>query len=188
MTEPELSKPPSPFQIPIFRAMWIASLVSNFGGLIQSVGASWLMTSLTPSPTLVALVQTSVTLPIMLLSLLSGAIADNAEQRSVMLCAQGFMLVVSAVLAIFAWNDMLTPMAAARFYLPARYRHRAGQSVLAGFGRRDGSPIRSCRPRSRSTAWDSTLPAVSARRSAAQSWRPPVRQPPSLSMRSAMLG
>ncbi|MGE0773713.1 MAG: MFS transporter [Sphingomonadaceae bacterium] len=109
MTEPELSKPPSPFQIPIFRAMWIASLVSNFGGLIQSVGASWLMTSLTPSQTLVALVQTSVTLPIMLLSLLSGAIADNAEQRSVMLCAQGFMLVVSAVLAIFAWNDMLTP-------------------------------------------------------------------------------
>lgn len=109
MPEPELSKPPSPIHIPIFRAMWIASLVSNFGGLIQSVGASWLMTSLTPSQTLVALVQTSVTLPIMLLSLLSGAIADNAEQRSVMLCAQSFMLIVSALLAIFAWNDMLTP-------------------------------------------------------------------------------
>jgi len=58
---------------------------------------------------MVALVQASTTLPIMLLSLLAGAIADNVQQRTVMLCAQLFMLVVSAVLAIFAWTGDLTP-------------------------------------------------------------------------------
>ncbi len=109
MTELQPTRAPSPMAIPIFRMVWIASVVSNFGGLIQSVGASWLMTSLTHSPTMVALVQASTTLPIMLLSLLAGAIADNVEQRKVMLCAQLFMLVVSVILAIFAWTGELTP-------------------------------------------------------------------------------
>ena len=109
MSKPEPPPSISPFSIPIFRMVWIASLISNFGGLIQSVGASWLMTSLTRDPALVALVQASTTLPIMLLSLLAGAIADNMEQRAVMLWAQSFMLTVSAALSIFAWQDMLSP-------------------------------------------------------------------------------
>ncbi len=109
MTELQPTRAPSPLAIPAFRMVWIASIFSNFGGLIQSVGASWLMTSLTHSPTMVALVQASTTLPIMLLSLLAGAIADNVEQRKVMLCAQLFMLAVSVVLAIFAWTGDLTP-------------------------------------------------------------------------------
>ena len=109
MSKPEPPPSVSPFSIPIFRMVWIASLISNFGGLIQSVGASWLMTSLTRDPALVALVQASTTLPIMLLSLLAGAIADNMEQRAVMLWAQSFMLTVSAALSIFAWQGMLSP-------------------------------------------------------------------------------
>jgi MFS family permease len=109
MTELQPARAPSPLTIPIFRMVWIASIFSNFGGLIQSVGASWLMTSLTHSPTMVALVQASTTLPIMLLSLLAGAIADNVEQRTVMLWAQLLMLVVSIILAIFAWTGDLTP-------------------------------------------------------------------------------
>jgi len=109
MSKPEPPPSVSPFSIPIFRMVWIASLISNFGGLIQSVGASWLMTSLTRDPALVALVQASTTLPIMLLSLLAGAIADNMEQRAVMLWAQSFMLAVSAALSIFAWQGMLSP-------------------------------------------------------------------------------
>ncbi|SNS16265.1 Predicted arabinose efflux permease, MFS family [Sphingomonas laterariae] len=84
-------------------------MASNFGGLIQSVGASWLMTSLAPSPALVALVQSSTTLPIMLLSLWAGAVADNLDRRIVMLCAQGFMLAVSLALAVCAWTGLLTP-------------------------------------------------------------------------------
>lgn len=109
MNDPAPIRPASPLAVPIFRAVWIASLMSNFGGLIQSVGASWMMTSLTRDPTLVALVQASTTLPIMLLSLLAGAIADNLEKRSVMLWAQAFMLAVSVALAVFAWHGWLTP-------------------------------------------------------------------------------
>ncbi len=99
----------SPFSVPIFRAIWLASMSSNFGGLVQAVGASWLMTSLTDSPQQVALVQTSVALPIMLFSLMAGAVADNLDRRRVMLCAQFFMISISVLLALFAWNDWLTP-------------------------------------------------------------------------------
>ena len=89
--------------------MWLASLTSNFGGLIQSVGAAWLMTALAGSADLVALVQTSNTLPIMLFSLAAGAIADNYDRRIVMLTAQAFMLAVSAVLAVCASLGLITP-------------------------------------------------------------------------------
>lgn len=90
---------PAPLSFPIFRAVWIASMVSNFGGLIQAVGASWMMTGLGASPQMIALVQTSTSLPIMLLSLWAGAVADNVDRRKVMLAAQSFMLLVSLMLA-----------------------------------------------------------------------------------------
>ncbi|MBX3597879.1 MAG: MFS transporter [Rhizobiaceae bacterium] len=92
-----------------FRAVWLASLVSNFGGLIQSVGSAWLMTDITTSSDMVALVQASTTLPVMLFSLASGAIADNFDRRRVLLVAQGFMLVVSVSLAVCAWFGLITP-------------------------------------------------------------------------------
>lgn len=103
------TEPGSPFSVPLFRSVWIASLASNFGGLIQSVGASWMMIGLGGSPQMVALVQASTSLPIMLLSLWSGAVADNLDRRKVMLAAQFFMLIVSAVLAVGAWAGALTP-------------------------------------------------------------------------------
>jgi len=103
------TRPAAPFAIPIFREVWIANLASNFGGLIQSVGASWMMVSLASSPQFVALVQASTTLPIMLLSLWAGAVADNLDRRLVMLWAQSFMLVVSAGLALCAWLGLLSP-------------------------------------------------------------------------------
>ena len=109
MSEADSPPAPSPFAIPIFRAVWFASLASNFGGLIQSVGAAWMMTSLSGSPMLVALVPASTTLPIMLLSLWAGAVADNLDRRLVMLACQLSMLLVSALLALFAWLGLLTP-------------------------------------------------------------------------------
>lgn len=99
----------SPFRLPVFRQLWIASLLSNFGGLIQSVGAAWLMLELTRQADMVALVQTSVALPVVLFSLLGGAIADNLDRRRVMLAAQAFMLAVSAALALCAWLGALSP-------------------------------------------------------------------------------
>lgn len=98
----------APLRHPIFRAVWITSLVTNFGGLIQSVGAAWMMTSIA-SAQMVALVQASVTLPIMLLSLAAGALADTVDRRKIMLAAQTFMLLVSAGLAAMTWMGWITP-------------------------------------------------------------------------------
>src|SRR5215469_8460930 len=85
----------APFHSRIFAMIWTASLVSNFGSLIQTVGASWMMTSIAPSADMVALVQTSTTLPIMLLSLVAAATADIWDRRLLMLLAQTLMLVVA---------------------------------------------------------------------------------------------
>ncbi|MDX8454226.1 MFS transporter [Mesorhizobium sp. VK9D] len=99
----------APFRHGIFRAVWSASLVSNFGGLIQGVGAAWMMTTIATSSYQVALVQASTTLPIMLFALVAGAIADSFNRRKVMLVAQTFMLVVSALLTLFTWLGWMTP-------------------------------------------------------------------------------
>jgi predicted MFS family arabinose efflux permease len=99
----------SPFRYPVFRSVWIASLLSNFGSLIQSVGASWMMLSIAPSPDMVALVQASTSLPIMLLSLVAGAMADNMDRRRVMVFAQIVMLTVSLALALCAWAGLVGP-------------------------------------------------------------------------------
>jgi len=95
--------------VPIYRNIWLASMSSNLGGLIQAVGASWLMTTLSDSSRQIALVQASTALPIMLFSLLAGAIADNLDRRKVMLWAQAYMVGISIVLAFFAWQEWLAP-------------------------------------------------------------------------------
>ena len=97
------------FRNQTFRSLWVAALASNFGGLVQAVGAAWLMTSLSSSQGMVALVQGSVTLPIMVFSLLAGVFADNFDRRRVMLIAQSFMFVVSVALTFMAFEGWLTP-------------------------------------------------------------------------------
>lgn len=112
-TAPTDDTPPvsalSPFRFPVFRSIWFASVLSNLGGLIQTVGAAWMMTSIAKSADMVALVQTSVALPIVLLSVFAGAMADNLDRRKVMLGAQIYMLVVSTALTICAWLGVITP-------------------------------------------------------------------------------
>jgi MFS family permease len=102
---------PPPFSIPLYRRIWVANMVSQFGSLIQSVGAAWLMVELGGTKTQIALVQASVTLPIMILALLSGAIADNYPRRLVMLVCQSWMFILSVALCVFAWFGHLTPWA-----------------------------------------------------------------------------
>ena len=97
----------APLRNPVFRALWLSNIVSNFGGMVQSVGAAWLMTTLVDSESMVALVQASTTLPIMLFALVAGALADNMDRRKVLLAAQGFMFVVSVALVICTWLDMI---------------------------------------------------------------------------------
>ena len=101
--------PMAPLRNQTFRSIWSANLVSNFGGQIQAVGAAWLMTSLTTSVDMVALVQTSTTLPLMMFSVLGGAVADTFDRRKVMLGAQVFMLLASLVLTLMAFLGLVTP-------------------------------------------------------------------------------
>lgn len=79
------------------------------GSMVQSVAAAWLMTELTSSHSLIALVQASATIPIMLLGVFAGAIADNYDRRRVMLAAQSGMLLVSAALTITTWIGAISP-------------------------------------------------------------------------------
>ena len=109
--------PLGPFRHPAFRAIWVANLFSSIGAMIQSVGAAWLMTELTRSHVLIALVQASATIPIMLLGVFAGAIADNYDRRRVMLVAQAGMLAVSALLAALAWADAVGPYSLLAFTL-----------------------------------------------------------------------
>ncbi len=93
----------------MFRAVWTANIASNFGTVIQTVGAAWMMTLISGSADMVALVQSATALPIMLFSAISGAIADNFNRRRVMLVAQVFMLTASALLTLLAALGGLTP-------------------------------------------------------------------------------
>ncbi|PZR00513.1 MAG: MFS transporter [Cereibacter sphaeroides] len=106
---PERASTLAPLRFKVFRTFWATSQVSNFGGLVQGVAAAWLMTSLTSSPSMIALVQASTSLPIMLFSLSAGALADSFDRRKVMLVAQVFMLVVSVALVAAAYTGILTP-------------------------------------------------------------------------------
>ncbi|UHL63683.1 MFS transporter [Paralcaligenes sp. KSB-10] len=106
---PQTTSPLAPFRHASFRALWTATLASNLGGLVQAVGAGWLMTTISDSDDMVALVQAATTLPIMIFSLAAGALADNFDRRNIMLTAQTAMMLVSAVLAVFAIAGLLTP-------------------------------------------------------------------------------
>lgn len=99
----------APFRYPAFRAIWIANLASNLGSMAQAVGAAWLMTGLTKSHLLIALVPASSTLPIMLFGMFAGAIADNYDRRYVMLAAQVGMLIAAALLALITWMKLANP-------------------------------------------------------------------------------
>ena len=99
----------APFVHRAFALFWCASLVSSFGGMIQTVGASWLMTTIAPSADQVALVQTAGALPFFFLSLIAGALADTRDRRQIMLASQVFTLVASAALAAITLAGAITP-------------------------------------------------------------------------------
>src|SRR5437867_8106406 len=105
----ESASPWSPLAQPIFRALWIATVASNIGTWMQDVGESWLMVSLTTSPMLVALVETAGSLPVVLLALPAGALADVVDRRRLLLITQSWMLVSAAVLGVFTLAGMVTP-------------------------------------------------------------------------------
>lgn len=106
--------PPSmwaPLRYTTFAVLWSATVVSNVGAWMSSVGASWLMTSLAPSPTMVALVQTATTLPVFILALPAGAFADIIDRRRMLLVCQVGMCAISVALTLLVWRDWMTAQA-----------------------------------------------------------------------------
>lgn len=99
----------APLRHALFRRIWLASLLSNLGLMINGVGAAWAMTQMTSSADKVALVQTALMLPIMLVAMPAGAIADMYDRRLVALAALGIGLAGATTLAALAHFGLVTP-------------------------------------------------------------------------------
>lgn len=115
MTSAAAAAPPvsafAPLRKALFRSLWVATLASNIGTWMQNVGAGWLMTSLSSSPAMVALVSAAGNLPMFLFALPAGALADVMDRRRVLLWTQSWMFLCAAALgvctalgAINAWS------------------------------------------------------------------------------------
>lgn len=98
-----------PLQNSVFRALWIATVVSSVGSWMQDVGESWLMTSLATSPVLVALVETAGSLPVVLVALPAGALADIVDRRHLLLAMQIWMFIAAGAMGILAFVGHMTP-------------------------------------------------------------------------------
>ncbi len=99
----------APLRHATFRRIWLASLLSNLGLLIQAVGAAWAMTQMTSSADKVALVQTALMLPVMLISMPAGAIADMYDRRIVSIVSLSIALSGATALTVLAWLGLVTP-------------------------------------------------------------------------------
>jgi len=124
-------------RLELFRALWIATVASSIGTMMQEVGASWLMTQLAPSPLMVALIQTATALPAFVLSLVAGALADVVDRRRLLIFSQSWMLVAAAGLGVLTVLHRTTPSLLLTF------------TVLLGFGAALNGP-----------AWQAILPEL----------------------------
>jgi MFS family permease len=99
----------SPLKYRLFRFIWLAGLASNIGTFMHTVGAAWLMTTLTNSPGQVALLQTATAVPAFALALLAGALADVVDRRRLLIWSQMLMLVAAALLGVLTMQGRATP-------------------------------------------------------------------------------
>ena len=99
----------APLRSPVFRALWIAQFVSNLGTWMQTVGAQWMLVGDPRAAVLVPLVQTATTLPVMLLALPSGVLADLIDRRRLLLATQGAMAAGVGLLATLTGAGLTTP-------------------------------------------------------------------------------
>jgi predicted MFS family arabinose efflux permease len=103
------ASPWSPFRHVTFTTLWTATVVANIGTWMYNAASGWLMTSLDPDPLIVSLVQVATTLPIFLLALPAGALADVVDRRRFLLAAEIAITAVSAVFAVFVELGLITP-------------------------------------------------------------------------------
>jgi MFS family permease len=100
----------SPLKYNTFRAIWLAAIVSNVGGMMQAVGESWLMTSLVVSSLIVALTWASDSLSIVALALPAGALADIVDRRRLLIISQSWMFVIALILAVMTVLGFVSPV------------------------------------------------------------------------------
>jgi MFS family permease len=105
----------APLRIALFRDRWIASTVSSLGTWMQDTAGTWLMTTLTASPLLIALMQAAASLPVLLLGLLAGATADIFDRRRLLIFWQVWMLASVFVLAVLTFLGHVSPWALLAF-------------------------------------------------------------------------
>ena len=99
----------APLRSPVYRSLWIAQLVSNLGTWMQTVGAQWMLVGDPRAAVLVPLVQTATTLPVMLLALPSGVLADLIDRRRLLIATQGAMAAGVGLLATLTGFGLTTP-------------------------------------------------------------------------------
>src|SRR5258708_850921 len=101
--------PWAPLGEPLVRSLWIASVNSYTGPRMPHVGAGWLMTQLTMTPLMVGLVQAAAAIPVFLVTLPAGALADMVERRRFLLLTEGWMVLASATLGILTLTSCVGP-------------------------------------------------------------------------------
>lgn len=109
VAKPVMAPAWAPLRRQLFRALWIAAVASNLGTWMHEVGASWLMTQLAPSPLMVSLIQATENLPFLMLALATGALADTADRRQLLILSQSWMLAAAAVLGLLTVLHWMTP-------------------------------------------------------------------------------
>jgi len=109
MTETSLSGSSAiaPLLRPVFRALWISMMISTLGTWMHEVGAGWLMTTLAPDPAMVALVPAAAMMPMFLLALPAGALADIIDRRRYLLVALTWLILAAGTLAFFSINGLI---------------------------------------------------------------------------------
>jgi MFS family permease len=101
--------PWAPLGEPLFRSLWIASVISYTGTWMQNVGAGWLMTQMTMNPLMIGLVQAAGAVPVFLVILPAGALADMVDRRRFLLLTQGWMVLAAATLGIMTLTSCVGP-------------------------------------------------------------------------------
>ncbi|WP_144710215.1 MFS transporter [Curtobacterium pusillum] len=99
----------APLAVPVFRALWIAVLVSNVGSWMQTVGAQWLLIDEHAAPVVVALVQTASSLPVLLIGIPAGVIGEFVDRRRLLIGVQAFQVVVGVAMTVLTATGSMTP-------------------------------------------------------------------------------
>src|SRR3954447_11466062 len=99
----------APLRVGLFRALWLGGLVSNIGTWMQTVGAEWLLVREPTAATLVSLVQTAQALPVLLLAMPAGVLADSFDRRRLLISVQGFQVAVALTLTVLTAAGQMTP-------------------------------------------------------------------------------